>query len=221
MLPPSYAMSGGSSLKTTAHSKAPQGGAKEKKTTPTCPTTGALGLKQKAPDVSGTSKHPVVTPLGNTVSRASSSFQTARSSLSYTMVGVRKLEGGYRKTLMHKLAKKLESKPAQSGKESESSGAPLRIKRFRKLPSIKRPVGQYESSDEEDTPSKGPSIASLSAKNDSLRDLLWSLNDRLATKLLKIRDLVDDINNLRFKLDHKLAKVAKATRVVDALDEPF
>jgi hypothetical protein len=97
---------------------------------------------------------------------------------------------------------------------------PLRIKRFRKLPSIKRPVGQYESSDEEDTPSKGPSITSLSAKNDSLRDLLWSLNDRLATKL-KIRDLVDDINNLRFKLDHKLAKVAKATGVVDALDEPF
>ena len=69
---------------------------------------------------------------------------------------------------MCKLAKKLESKTAPSGKESESSGAPLRIKRFRKLPPIKRLVGQYESSAKEDTPSKGPSIASLSTKNDSL-----------------------------------------------------
>ena len=32
MAPPSYAMSGASSLKTTPHSKAPQGGAQEKKT---------------------------------------------------------------------------------------------------------------------------------------------------------------------------------------------
>ena len=35
MAPPSYAMSGGSSLKTMARSKVPQGGAKEKKMTPT------------------------------------------------------------------------------------------------------------------------------------------------------------------------------------------
>jgi hypothetical protein len=41
-------MSGGSSLKTTACSKVPQGGAKEK-TAPTWPTTSALGLKRKAP----------------------------------------------------------------------------------------------------------------------------------------------------------------------------
>ena len=39
--------------------------------------------------------------------------------------------------------------------------------------------------------------------------------------LLKIRDLVDDINSLRFKLDKKLAKVAKAAGAVDALDEPL
>jgi hypothetical protein len=55
----------------------------------------------------------------------------------------------------------------------------------------------------------------------SLWDLLWGLNDSLATNLTKIRDLVDDINNLRFKLDQKLAKVAKAVGVVDALDEPL
>ena len=47
------------------------------------------------------------------------------------------------------------------------------------------------------------------------------LNNNLATNLLKIRDLVDDINSLCFKLDQKLAKVAKATAVVDALDEPL
>ena len=125
-------------------------------------------LKWKAPDVSEPSKRSVVTPLGNTVSHASSSFQTGRPSLSYIVVGVRKPEGGYGKALMHKPAKKLESKPTSLGKESESSGAPLRIERFGKLPSIKRPTGQYESSDEEDAPSKGPSITSLSTKNDSL-----------------------------------------------------
>ena len=47
------------------------------------------------------------------------------------------------------------------------------------------------------------------------------LNDNLATSLLKIRDLVNDINSLRFKLNQKLAKVAKAAGAVDALDEPF
>jgi len=45
MAPPSYAMSDGSSLKTMVHSKASQGGTKEKKTAPTRPTTGAIGLK--------------------------------------------------------------------------------------------------------------------------------------------------------------------------------
>ena len=98
---------------------------------------------------------------------------------------------------------------------------PLGLKGFRKLPPIKRPTGQHEGSDEEDTPSKGPSITSLSTENDSLRDLLWGLNDNLATNLLNIRDLVDDINSLRFKLDYQLAKVAKAAGVVDALGEPL
>jgi hypothetical protein len=149
MPPPSYTMSGDSSLKTTAHSKAPQGGAKEKKTAPTQPTTGTLGLKQKAPGVSRPSKRFVVTPSGNMVSSVTSSFQTTRPSLSYTVVGVRKPEGGYGKVLMHKLVEKPVSMPTPSEKESESSGAPLRIKRFRKLPLIKCPAGQYESCDDE------------------------------------------------------------------------
>jgi len=45
------------------------------------------------------------------------------------MVGVCKPNGGYRKALLRKLAKKPESKPALSGKESKSSG----IKSFRQL----------------------------------------------------------------------------------------
>jgi hypothetical protein len=53
MAPPSYAMSGGSSLKTMTGPKAPLGGAKEKKVAPTHPTTGTISLKQKAPKISG------------------------------------------------------------------------------------------------------------------------------------------------------------------------
>ena len=100
MAPQSYDMSGGSNLKTTTRSKAPQDGTKEKKTVPTCPTADALGLKRKASNVSGPSKHPVVTPSGNMVSHASSSFHTARPRLSYTIVGMQKLDGGYGKGLM-------------------------------------------------------------------------------------------------------------------------
>jgi hypothetical protein len=99
---------------------------------------------------------------------ASSSIPSTRPSPSYTIVGVRKSNGGYGKALMHKLAKKLVSEPTPSRKESESSGAPLRIKRFRPRPPIRRPAGQYESSNDEDT----TTIASLSAKNASLRELL-------------------------------------------------
>jgi hypothetical protein len=118
---------------------------------------------------------------------------------------------------MCKPAKKPVSEPARSGKGSESSGVPLRIKRFRKLPPIKSPIGQYESSDDEDT----PTIMPLSAENASLQEFLWELNDNLAAKLIKVRDLVADINNLCFKLDQKLEKVAKAAGVVDALAEPL
>ena len=47
MPPPSYAMSGGTSLKTTTRSKAPLGGAKEKKVPLTRPTTSIISLKRK------------------------------------------------------------------------------------------------------------------------------------------------------------------------------
>jgi hypothetical protein len=64
---------------------------------------------------------------------ASSSIPSARPSPSYTIVGIHKPDGGYGKALMRKLAKKPVSEPAPSRKGSESTGAPLRIKWFRKL----------------------------------------------------------------------------------------
>jgi hypothetical protein len=93
-------MSGGTGLKSTACSKAPLGGGKEKKVTPIGPTTGAISLKMKAPEASGQSKHSFVAPLGKSVSRASSSLPTARPSPSYIVVGERKPDGGYGKALM-------------------------------------------------------------------------------------------------------------------------
>ena len=71
MAPPSYAISGGSSLKIMACSKVPLGGAKEKKAMPTRPTTDAISLKRKAHEASGSSKRSFVTPSGSTVSCAS------------------------------------------------------------------------------------------------------------------------------------------------------
>jgi hypothetical protein len=53
----------------------------------------------------------------------------------------------------------------------------------------------------------------LASKKAILCDLLWGLNDRLAINLIKIRDLVDEINSLRFKMDQKLAKLARAEGV--------
>ena len=159
MPPPSYATSSGTRLRTTTRSKVPYGGAKEKKAAPTRPNTSAIDLKRKAPDDSGPSKRSFIMPSGNTVSRPSVSVHTARPSLSYTMVGMHKPDGRYGKALIRKPTKELVCKPAPSGKELESLSTPLRIK---------RPIGQYESSDEEDAPSKGPSIASLSSENDSL-----------------------------------------------------
>ena len=117
MPPPSYATSSGTSLRTMAHSKASLGDAMEKKAAPTRPTTGAISLKRKATKVSEPSKHSFVMPSGNTVSRVSSSMHTARPSLSYTVVGMRRPNGGYGKALMHKPAKKPVIKPTPSGKK--------------------------------------------------------------------------------------------------------
>jgi hypothetical protein len=128
MGPPSY-MGGGSSTKSTVHSNASKGGNKEKKKAPARPTTEAIGLKRKAPDSSKPSKRSLVTPLGT---HASLSIPSTRLSPSYTVVGVRKPDGRHGKALMRKPAKKPVSEPTPSGKGSESSGTPLRIKRVKK-----------------------------------------------------------------------------------------
>ena len=65
------------------------------------------------------------------------------------MVGVRKPDGGYGKALMRKPAKMPVSKPALLGKESESSGAPLRFKRMVKPPIRGQPTGFFSDSEDE------------------------------------------------------------------------
>ena len=65
------------------------------------------------------------------------------------MVGMRKPKGGYGKALMCKPAKKPVSKPAPSGKELESSGAPLRFKRMVKPQIRGQPTGFFSDNDSE------------------------------------------------------------------------
>ena len=78
----------------------------------------------------------------------------------------------------------------------ESSSQPLRIKRVTTPTTVRCPPALFES-DEEEAPPKGPTIASLSAANKTLGEEVRSVNARLAEGLIKIRDLEDDINNLR------------------------
>ena len=82
--------------------------------------------------------------------RANLSKHIARPSLSYTVIGMRKPDGGYRKALMHKPAKGLVRKPTPLGKESaESSCVPLRFKRMVKPPIRGQPAGFFSDSDDE------------------------------------------------------------------------
>ena len=136
------------------------------------------------------------------------------------MVGVRKPRGAYVKALMHKPAKKPVSKPAPSGKELESSGAPLRFKRMVKPQIRGHPTGFFSDNDSEQPP-KGPMLASLSASNRSLCKSVKKANDRLTESLLKIKDLSDEINELCHGFGEKVARVAKAAGVEHALNQPF
>ena len=115
---------------------------------------------------------------------------------------------------------KPESKPAPSGKGPESSGAPFRFKRMVKLQIRGQPVGFF-SDGEDEQPSKGPTLASLSASNKSLCESIRKANDRLAKSLLKIKDLSDEINELRRGFGEKVSRVAKAAGVEHALNQPF
>lgn len=177
-------------------------------------TISAIGLKRKAPEDSGPKKRTIVTPSGNLASRSRSSIPSTRPSPSYTIVGMRKPGEGYGKALM--------SKPKPPPKEqTETSSQMLRIKQFKKLPPIRWLARQRETSDEEDMPPKGPTISSLSSENLILREHIRGLNDSLAENLIKIRALVDDMNSLCFKMDQKIAKLARAAGVADVLDQPY
>ena len=121
---------------------------------------------------------------------------------------------------MHKPAKKPVSKLAPSGKESESSSAPLRIKRMIK-PQIREQPAGFLSDSEDEQPSKGPTLTSLSASNKTPRESVRKANDHLAESLLKIKDLDNEINELRRGFGEKVARVAKAAGVEHALNQPF
>jgi hypothetical protein len=89
---------------------------------------------------------------------------------------------------MHKLAKKLVSELTPSEKGLESSDAPLRIKRMIK-PQIRGQPTRFHSESEDKQPSKGPTLASLSTSNRSLRASIRKANDRIAKSVLKIKEL--------------------------------
>jgi hypothetical protein len=133
---------------------------------------------------------------------------------------VRKPEGGYGKALMRKLAKKPVSELTPSRKGSESSGAPLRIKRIIK-PEIRGQPARFLSESEDEQPSKGPTLASLSTSNRSLRASIRKANDHIAESVLKIKEHSDEINELRRGFGEKVARVAKAAGVEHALNQPL
>jgi hypothetical protein len=121
---------------------------------------------------------------------------------------------------MRKPAKKPVNEPTPSGKGLESSGAPLRIKRMIKPRIRGQPTGFLNESEDEQ-PSKGPTLASLSTSNRSLRASIRKANDRTAKSVLKIKELGDEINELRRGFREKVARVAKAAGVEHALNQPL
>ena len=64
-------------------------------------------------------------------------------------------------------------------------------------------------------------LASLSTSNKSLRESIRKANDHLAKSLLKIKDLGDEINELRRVFGEKVATLAKAAGVEHALNQPI
>ena len=110
------------------------------------------------------------------------------------------------------------SKPKPPPKEqAESSFLLLRIRRFKQPLVLKRPPAIFVSSNEE-VPPKGPTIASLSAKNKTMCEDIRKVNAHLAESLVKIKYFSEDINELHHGLGQKITRVARAARVADVLD---
>ena len=66
-----------------------------------------------------------------------------------------------------------------------------------------------------------PMLVSLSTNNKSLRESIKKANDHLVESLMKIKDLGDEFNELRCGFGEKVTRVAKATGVENALNQPF
>ena len=88
-------------------------------------------------------------------------------------------------------------------------------------PPIRGQPAGFFSDCEDERPPKGPTLALVSASNKSLRESIEKANDRLAESLLKIKDIGDESNELRRGFGEKLARVAKASGVKHALNQPF
>lgn len=81
------------------------------------------------------------------------------------------------------------------------------------------PPAPFESDEEELAPARGPTIASLSTKIVTMREDIRDLMGSLAESRVKIRDLEDDINTLRFGIGQMVNRLARALGVVAFLDE--
>lgn len=177
MPPPNSGTSGGASLKSTAWTKAPQGGAKPRQAPPSKTSMGTVGLKRKVPESTEPSKKVHVTPSGNTI-----------FSRSYTVVGIKKPDGRYGNALMRKPTPKGKepvetlTRKSVSKETADSSSQPFIVRRFREPPVIKGPPSIFESSDDELLPPKDPIVTSLNNKIINLRGRLG----RLGTSLLKV-----------------------------------
>jgi len=120
-------------------------------------------------------------------------------------------KGGYGKALKPKLTPK-------EKEQAESSSQPLRIRRFRKPPVIRRRPGEFESSDKEEEMPKEPTIASLSTQIKTLHLENRQLNNHLSENILKTKNLEDDINAIRHAVGMKINRLAKAVGNADAVD---
>jgi hypothetical protein len=208
--PVSYGLSEGDNLKSTAWTRPPHTDDKIKSAPPRRPTTGIIGIKRAAPDVSGPSKCLATTLSGSTSSRNTSSVQIARPSLSHTLVGIDLPNGGCGKGLMQKAT--LPKGPAET-----SSSAPLRIPRQ----NLRRAPNVFERKSETGAPlPKTPTLSFLNGRVDALTGIVERLESDLEKKETKNAQLVEDLNKLRLSFHTKLARIARAAGLEHALTLP-
>jgi hypothetical protein len=199
--PASYGSSEGDSLKSTASTRPPFTGAKVKAAPPRRPMTGAIGIKRPATDIGGPSKRPASTFLGNTSS--TSSFHTAKASLSHTLMGIYLPNGGRGKGFVLKAT--LPKVPAKT-----TSSAPLRIprKNLRKAPNV------VES---KSSGAPLPTLIFLMSRVDAVTSIIERLESDLEKKEAKNAQLVEGLNKLRLSFHTKLARIVRAVGVEYAL----